>query len=51
MIVITALDGVAVVTEDIQPDVPFEVMTRPNLDDSQELFTGLFRFAVTRQIQ
>lgn len=51
MIVITALDGVAVVSDDLQPDVPFEVMARPNLDDSAELFTGLFRFSLTRQIQ
>lgn len=51
VIIISALDGVTEVTIDEDPDIPFEIMVRPLQDDLETLFTQLFNFALTRQIQ
>jgi hypothetical protein len=50
VIIITVLDGVAVVSLDKDPDMPFEVMTRPDLEEDGELINlQLFGYALTRQ--
>lgn len=51
VIIMTALDGVAEVTIDSEPEIPFEVMTRPIKDDVETLFTELFGYSLTKQIQ
>jgi hypothetical protein len=51
VIIITALDGVAQVTLENEPDIPFEIMVRPNEDDVVTIFTELFGYSLTRQIQ
>jgi energy-coupling factor transporter ATP-binding protein EcfA2 len=50
IVVITALDGIAEITYDEDPDVAFEIMVRPTEDDVDDLFAGLFRYSLTRQI-
>lgn len=50
IVVITALDGIAEISYDEDPDVSFEIMVRPTQDDVDDLFAGLFRYAITRQI-
>jgi hypothetical protein len=51
VILITALDGVAEVTIDEDPEAPFEMVVRPLRDDLETLFTEVFGFSLTRQIQ
>jgi hypothetical protein len=51
VIIMTALDGVAKVTIESEPEIPFEVMVRPVKEDVEVLFTELFGYALTRQIQ
>jgi hypothetical protein len=51
VIIIAALDGVAQVTLENEPDIPFEIMVRPNEDDLVTIFTELFGHSLTQQIQ
>jgi hypothetical protein len=51
VIIITALDGPAEVSMESEPEIPFEVMVRPHKDDVETLFTELFGYSLTRQIQ
>jgi hypothetical protein len=51
VIVITALDGATELSLDEDPEIPFEVMTRPNSDDFEIIFKELFAYSFTRQLQ
>jgi hypothetical protein len=51
VIIITAFDGPAEVSIESEPEIPFEVMVRPHKDDVETLFTELFGYSLTRQIQ
>lgn len=51
VIIITATDGVAEISLDHDPDIPFDIMTRPDIEeDGKILNTELFGYALTRQI-
>jgi hypothetical protein len=51
VIVISILSGVNEVAFDLDPQIPFKVMTRPNQDDNETIFKELFAYAFTKQLQ
>jgi hypothetical protein len=51
VIAISVLDGITEVSVDKDPEIPFEVMARPNQDDFESMFEELFAYSFTRQIQ
>ncbi|VEU38252.1 unnamed protein product [Pseudo-nitzschia multistriata] len=51
VIFITALDGVTSVSIDLNPDLPFDVLVRPQERDQENIFNALFAYVHRQQIQ
>jgi hypothetical protein len=51
IVFITFLDGVTNVTVDSDPNLPFSVLVRPQTDELRDIFSGLFAYSQSMQLQ
>jgi hypothetical protein len=51
VLIITFIDGVAKITSEKHPNIPFEDMVRPRSDSVESIFKELFKYAISNQMQ